>query len=134
MKKLFALILTILYLGIATGFSTYSHYCMDRYVETSLWKTDRSNCGICGMDKSKETSKKNCCKEEHKEVKLEKKHQASQYVYQQFQSFPAVVLNSAYVLPANNIWENITTAHPFSHAPPNKEYLSIYMLNCTYRI
>ncbi|MDM8174598.1 MULTISPECIES: HYC_CC_PP family protein [Olivibacter] len=134
MKKLFAFILTFVYLGIATGFSTYSHYCMDRYVETSLWKKDMSKCGVCGMNKSKQASEKNCCKEEHKQVKLEKKHQASQVVYKQFKLFQAIVPAPAYDVSMHKPVINVITGHPVSHAPPNKAYTRLYRLNCTYLI
>lgn len=134
MKKLFAFILIFLYLGIATGFSTYSHYCMDRYVGTTLWQKDMSKCGICGMSKTKHASKKNCCKEEQKQVKLEKSHHASEFAFKQLQEFSSIILPTSYARQSISAIINITAEFPNSNAPPSKEYNSIYILNCTYLI
>ena|GEM_PF-284056 len=133
-KKLFAFILTFLYLGIATGFSTYSHYCMDRYVETTLWQKDRSKCGVCGMDKTKHADKKKCCKEEHKQVKLEKDHQAAEYAFKQLQLFSTIILPTAYAIQPSKAMVCLTEAYPINNAPPDRAYKPIYMLHCTYLI
>ncbi|QNL49314.1 hypothetical protein H8S90_21675 [Olivibacter sp. SDN3] len=134
MKKLFAFILAFLYLGIATGFSTYTHYCMDRYVETTLWQIDMSKCGACGMSKDKSSAEKKCCKEEHKQLKLEKDHKAATEIsYKYLQELPAILLHTDVLRPAKTL-TNIAIDYPFSHAPPDKAYHTIYMLNCIYRI
>lgn len=93
-----------------------------------------SNCGVCGMSKTKHASKKNCCKEEHKQVKLEKNHHPSAYAYKQFHELTAIILPTSYGDTAIPIVINITEELPNSNAPPNKEYSSIYILNCTYLI
>lgn len=132
-KKLFAFILAFLYLGIATGFSTYTHYCMDRYVETTLWQKHMNKCGACGMSKDK-SSEKDCCKEEHKELKLEKDHKAAtELSYKYLQELPAILLRVDVLHPIKTL-TNIAIDYPFSHAPPSKAYDIIYMLNCIYRI
>ncbi|WP_345234903.1 HYC_CC_PP family protein [Olivibacter ginsenosidimutans] len=133
MKKAFALILTFLYLGIATGFSTYSHYCMDRYVETTFWQKDMGKCGICGMEKSN-SKKKNCCKEEHKQVKLEKNHQAAEWAFQQFSPLATAILPTNYALHPSKALINLTVSHPVNNAPPYSGYPSLYVRHCTYLI
>ena len=107
---------------------------MDRYVETTLWQKDMSKCGICGMSKTKHAAKKNCCKEEHKQVKLEKDHQAAEFVYKQLQELSSIILPTSYAEQIIPVVRNIAKEFPNSHAPPNKEYNSIYILNCTYLI
>lgn len=93
-----------------------------------------NKCGVCGMSKSKSVEKKNCCKEEYKQVKLDKNHQAAEQFAKQFQTFAAVMpFSTPAGMPAPALI-NILEALPVSHAPPNKAYNSIYMLNCIYRI
>lgn len=130
---MFTLILSIVYLGIATGFSTYSHYCMDKYVETTLWQQDMSHCGICGMSKNKSSQKK-CCKEEHKQVKLEKDHKAAEQISKQFQTFATDTHFPAYAIQPTAALVNTTEKLPLSNAPPHQEHDAIYMLNCSYLI
>ncbi len=133
-KRVFAFILTLLYLSIATGFNTYSHYCMDRYVGTSFWQKESTTCSVCGMDKSKTSTKKHCCKEEHKQIKLEKDHQASDYVMQSFQTPFVAVLPSLLTWEAPNIQQTVSQEYPVNHGPPGKEYHSLHILHCTYLI
>ena len=133
MKKVIAFILTFLYLGIATGFSTYSHYCMDRYVETTFWQKDMGKCSICGMEQSK-SAKKNCCKEEHKQVKLEKDHQAAEWNFQQTPLFATAILPTSYAIQPGLRLVNLAIHLPVNNAPPTDTYLPIYVRHCTYLI
>ncbi len=57
------------------GATLHTHYCMDEYVETTLFENKNGKCGKCGMKEDPE--KKGCCKDEHKEFKLKTDHQKS---------------------------------------------------------
>jgi len=48
------------------------HYCMGKLAEVQLWHNDNTKkCSKCGNEQGK-TCSRDCCKDEHKTVKLEK--------------------------------------------------------------
>ena len=79
-----------------------------------------------------EKNKKGCCKDEHKQLKIEKVQQKTNYDYNfSFKSFPAIFTTSAYYSSAEKkITKNLLKAN----APPPKQGAPIYILNCTYQI
>src|SRR5688572_30125687 len=76
MKKLVVTILAFLYLSASVGATVHLHYCMDKLVNVGLWHKEEKQCGKCGMEKSDENNK-GCCKDEHKQVKLENDHKGT---------------------------------------------------------
>jgi len=137
MKKFLAIILSFFYLGIATGFTTYSHYCMDRYAGTSLWNKASNTCSLCGMALNADASHqdgKGCCKSEQKQIKLDQVHQAGETAKQQLSVFTAVVPTPAYTQQQGPALYQGATASPFSHAPPKAYLPPIYILHCVYLI
>jgi hypothetical protein len=131
MKKFFAAILAVLYLGTSTGTTVYMHYCMGRVVEWGLRESNSSKCSKCGMKKKPEASK-GCCRDEHKQVKIDKDQKASPG----FQLSGIVlelvsVIYSDYVvslLPA--LSENFQK----SHDPPPGYWHPLYIIHCVFRI
>jgi hypothetical protein len=76
MKKLLSAMLALLYLGTSVGATVELHYCMGRLVEWSLWHKDNSICSNCGMEKKHELTK-GCCKDEYKQIKIDKDQKLS---------------------------------------------------------
>lgn len=132
MKKFFVTILAVLYLATTTGATVQMHYCMDKLVELNLWNSEKDQCGNCGMETNQQTDN-GCCKDEHKQVKLENDHYKSGVVFQAMQV-------SAVALPVyfNQIppvtFSSVTEENPRSHAPPRSCALAIYKRNCVFRI
>ena len=73
MKKILAALVLLTYLAFSSGIVVSLHYCMDRFDSVAFGASDEDECGKCGMDKS-ETNDNGCCKDEHKQLKLDVDH------------------------------------------------------------
>ena len=100
MKKFLILILTFAYLATTTGATVHMHYCMDKLVELNLWHSEKDQCNNCGMDKSETKDDKGCCKDEHKQVKVDKDHYTSDVAFQAMQIAAAALPVSFIEIPA----------------------------------
>jgi hypothetical protein len=131
MKKLFVAILAILYMGTSTGVTVELHYCMGKLVEWTLGHNDNSLCGNCGMEK-KSGSASGCCKDEYKQLKIDKDQKRSVNIFQ---------LNET-LTEATPINLNFSILYLFSspatftkiNAPPPGCGIPLTLLNCIFRI
>lgn len=131
MKKILIAILSILYIGTASGATVQLHYCMGELVNLSIGHDESNACDNCGMEKDG-AGKNDCCKDEQKQIKLEK----DQKVAESFQAMQLIatavpVSAIAYTLP--NV-TSVTEQNPCSNAPPLTDATSLYIRNCTFRI
>ncbi len=127
MKKLFAAFITVLYLGLSSGFAVNVHYCMGKIVSQKLNPEKTGKCGKCGM-----TNKGGCCEDELTLLKINDSHQAnySSYTFQQsfqlipqdYTHFQAVPL---YISPITSVQYSL---------PPEATYPSLYLLYKVFRI
>ena len=131
MLKLVITILSFVYLASAVGTTVHYHYCMDKLVEAGLWHNDNKKCGKCGMEKSHEKNK-GCCKDEHKQYKLENDHKGSQ-AYQLTELAPVFLPATQFELPYIKL-PTVTEQNPLSHAPPRNGGKTVYILNRVFRI
>jgi hypothetical protein len=53
---------------------------MGKLAELSLWQTKNKTCGKCGMEKA-DTKDNGCCKDEHKQLKLDDDHKQAEGSY-----------------------------------------------------
>jgi hypothetical protein len=133
MKKLIVAILAVLYLGTSSGATLHLHYCMGKLVGMDLWSRSDNTCGKCGMKKSAKAGK-DCCKDEHKIIKLEKDHTAAVFLAQMQELSggalqPVVYSNfAAAQLPA------LAVSYPVSHAPPRTGSTPLFVRNCVFLI
>ena len=131
MKKLVVTILALLYITASIGATVHLHYCMDKLVDWGLGHNDKEKCSNCGMKKIEE-KENGCCKDEHKQVKLENDHKGAA-IYQlselSFAVLPIPVFEQSYI----NV-STITEQNPLSHAPPRSGELAVYIRNCIFRI
>jgi hypothetical protein len=132
MKRALLILLSVFYLGIASGATVHFHYCMGELVRLGLTEPKESNCNTCGMT-PKEGSKKSCCKSDYKQAKVDKS-QKNTPSYFEFKQMPVVVVNAM-------IWETSQNPVPFelgkaalSNAPPEGLPVPVFIRNCTYRI
>ena len=132
MKKFLATILAVLYLATTTGATVHLHYCMDKLFELNLWASEQDECSKCGMETSQQTDN-GCCKDEHKQVKLENDHFKSAVA---FLAMP--LTETALPVHFNEIspvlFSSVSEENPRSHAPPRSCGLAIYKRNCIFRI
>lgn len=114
------------------GATVHIHYCMGSFVEWSLAENKDSKCGKCGMKEV--TTKKGCCKDEKKEIKLKIDQQKSSV-----KVFENTFFSPAFLVPlvcyktfvANNFAKfNYCNYHP----PPNIYNKNLQVLYCTFLI
>lgn len=132
MKKLIVAILSFLYISTSTGATVQMHYCMGKLVDWSIGHGDEKNaCDNCGMEKDGK-GKNDCCKDELKQLKIEKDQKAAATF--------ELTLSLATALPASYPVYNfsgitsVAEEFPLSNAPPRSPQLAVYIRNCTFRI
>lgn len=129
MKKILVLILAVLYMASSTGATFHMHYCKGKLVDVALWHGEQEDCEKCGPE-ADNTCAKNCCKDEHKTVKLEKDQQIKESsVHPDEAAFITVKTD----FPAQQI-SPITNSYTISYTPPRPYLIATYILHCTFRI
>jgi len=57
------------------GATVHLHFCMNKFISWNFTETENKTCGKCGMKES--ATKKGCCKDEVKQLKIDNDHQKS---------------------------------------------------------
>lgn len=138
MKRILATILAFLYLSTSMGATIHLHYCMGKLISWGLIDQETKNCTFCGMVKKTTandgvSANKNCCKDEHKEIKTEKDQKATSAEFQFFKLTPDAAAIHFFSLPAFRI-SSITLENPTANAPPIFGVKPIFLLNRNFRI
>ena len=130
MKRFLAAILALLYLGTSIQATIQLHYCMGRLVEWTLRHQDNSRCGKCGMEKKPE-SNSGCCRDEYKNLKVDKDQKLSDNNIQLNEAIDAPVK-----IPNYSISFSILSHQGFTkvNGPPLKCNTSLNILQCVFRI
>jgi hypothetical protein len=131
MRQILLAILGFLYLTSTVGATVHFHYCMDKLVDSGLWRNEDKKCGKCGMDKSQE-KENGCCKDEQKQVKVETEHKGVSH-YQLNDAGIAILPALLFETPDTKI-STVTEHNPLSHAPPRCGDIAVYIQNCVFRI
>ena len=131
MKRLFAWLLAIIYLFSSIGATMRLHYCMGRLVEWKFGESTSSTCSRCGM-KKKPGSASGCCKDEYRQIKVEKAQKPTENYFQFPETITAIThINSAYSI----LFSPVSTANFAKiNAPPPHYNSSLNVLHCVYRI
>lgn len=111
------------------GTTIHMHFCTDKLVGWSLWYSDKDKkCSDCGMKEKKGA----CCKDEHKQVKLNTVHQKSATA-QNIQFIDDTVLATP---NADFSVKGIAKSKTFrvTNAPPKIPGERLYILNSAYLI
>src|SRR5258705_11087377 len=141
MKKFLATILAVIYLSTSMGATVHLHYCMDKLVAWGFGEKgmNKKSCPYCGMTKATNTDKhcgkesKGCCKDEQKQVKIEKDQKVSEpgFVFNklfiQSSSHASIKINCIYIFSPS-------LEYPLTHAPPQTRNVSLFVRNCIFRI
>ena len=127
MKKLFTVLLLIIYFTVSTGFVVSMHYCMNELSSAKIGDHADDYCDKCGME-----TDGRCCWDEVKVVKLQFQHTIAKLIQAAF-SVPVVPVNhTAFLLaPLNNFTPD--TDNTIAHSPPLPEQ-DTYLKNCVFRI
>ena len=105
------------------------HYCMGELQDWGFTKSETKTCGNCGMDKSE---KDGCCKDEQKQVKIEKAQKAGNSF--QFANVAVAVASVGFLPFTVPSTPAVAEAHPPVHAPPKTGKSPVFVLNCNFRI
>lgn len=130
-KRLFIILLALLYLGVSSGATLHYQYCMGKLVKVSLGQGHTKKCHICGMERqAKDYSK--CCTDKHQVLKSDKSiavpyTQFGQSTYAILPSLPVLKLLQYDVTP-------LRISYPTDHAPPSGNGVPIFLRNCIFRI
>jgi hypothetical protein len=130
MKKLFITILAVFYLGVSSGATVHFHYCMGELINWGLEQDKSTDCSNCGMDKTKADG---CCKEQHKEIKVDKSHQAFKTAFHFQQTIQAVLISHLHKNWEEALPISLIVEYPVTNGPP-RPATPIFIKNCTYRI
>lgn len=106
------------------------HYCMDKLVSLGLNKSDEKECSNCGMEKA---GKDGCCKDDHKQVKIESDQKTTESSIFLFNHISDVTIVP---FAEFQIGSSIASSFrlPFSNGPPKHRATSIYLANRVFRI
>lgn len=128
MKKLLVLVLLTLYMGSSTGATFSMHYCKGRLVAVEMAEVIAGHCPKCGGEE-----KTDCCKSEHRTVKLEKDQKPVENAHK---LLPAATpaLPVSFMMPVQAYPVPAVAGRPVCHAPPDAHKVHPVILHCTFRI
>ncbi|HEX5153927.1 MAG TPA: hypothetical protein VFW07_20920 [Parafilimonas sp.] len=129
MKKIFAVILCIVYGVASSGATVNFHYCMGKFTGWDINADALHKCSNCGMEKEK---KKGCCNDEQATIRLKRNQLAStindvpcnQFFYIQHH-YP--FLRQPVLTSDKDVFQSL-------HKPPLIRNLSPLILHCVFRI
>ena len=132
MKKLITLFFLLIYSFATVGATVRVHYCMEKFVGFELFHSNsaKDKCAKCGMKKS--TTKKACCKDETKQIKIEKEYKLTESVNK-----PVLLFSQKLVgLKTFSLAVSLEKVFKFYHAPSRSlaKTVPIYVFDCTYLI
>ena len=127
MKKLFTVVILLIYFTVSTGFVVSMHYCMNEFDSASIGETGDNECDRCGME-----TDGSCCWDDVKVVKLQFQHTIAKLVQAQF-STPATEAATASVFDISAISELTPKKYFVAHSPPLGKQ-DTYLFNCVFRI
>jgi hypothetical protein len=130
-KKLVVIILLFVYSLETVGFTVHYHYCMNDLVGWDYTKKDNKKCVKCGMSESK--TKKGCCKDEAKQLKLDTDHQKSTITHE-FDFFQFVANVPNYFDYKDIFCKNSKIKNTIARPPPIYAKLDYNILYCVFRI
>ena len=129
MKKVFAIIIAVIYLAVSSGFVVEIHHCMGTVAGASLNLAGSNNtCGKCGMEKGS----KKCCKDELKLVKLPDAQKPVNGALQLI--VPTAISYHSYYNNTVPVTGQAAFGMPAVHAPPGHLTTSRCILHCVFRI
>lgn len=132
MKKLAAAILAIIYISTSSGAVIHLHYCMGKLVKTELGHSKEDKCGKCGM-KNTDAENSGCCKDEYRQIKIEKDQKITEPALQIMHS-AAAEMPASFIQIFCHDFSSCTEKNIFSHVPLRSEGVAIYIRNCVFLI
>jgi len=138
MKKVLATILAFVYLSSSMGATIHLHYCMGKLASWGLIDHESKNCPQCGMAKKSYDSqcmaaKKNCCRDEHKQLKTDKDQKLFSSEFFKYNPLSkSIALNEPAI--ENLMAFSIPIEYPNTNAPPLFDKLPRFIVFRNFRI
>lgn len=131
LKKFVTILLLIVYSTTSIGATVHLHFCMDKFVGWNLTHNENEKCGKCGM--KEDATKKGCCKDEHKQLKIDS-DQKSSSVASFMEVFQVPILLQP--LYNYNFQENKfkKVTNTYFHPPPLLPIQKLNILYCSFLI
>ena len=130
MKKILVAILLFTYAFAASGASVELHYCMGKLIGVDFDHASKNECRNCGM---KAKPKGGCCNTKQIQVNVDQEQQAAynniHLSNDHFVVIPVYLIGDDTLADVNN-----DAGFPSIHAPPLINPVSVYLLNCNFRI
>lgn len=138
MKKVLATILAVIYLSTSMGATVHLHYCMGKLVAWGLLDHSDKNCSFCGMQNMQtvegcQVVKKDCCRDEHRQVKTDKDQKTDQSSAEWGKIIPSVAILS-YGAWTDPFVASPVQALPVVKGPPLHTGVPVFLRNCNFRI
>jgi hypothetical protein len=134
MKKFLVFILALLYIGSSTGATIHMHYCMGKLVNMGLNSESTKTCPKCPSKEKSSSCSKECCKDVHKTVKLEKDQKLADVGLK-------LIDGPSYIVSPFGLSEHISPAvsatpyvHPYIKGPPARSGVQPYILYRNFRV
>lgn len=102
---------------------------MDKLVSVNF-QDDGPECISCGMSSQKDNG---CCKDDHKQIKVDKDQAPSTYAYEASTAFAQEHV-SEYNLSPQFIYSSPVIIYPAQHAPPRGGKIPVFIRNCAFLI
>ncbi|MEO6733661.1 MAG: hypothetical protein ABIN01_20730 [Ferruginibacter sp.] len=131
MKKALITIFALLYISTSMGATIHMHYCMGKISDWGLGHNESTECGNCGMKKTKKNN--GCCKDEQKYIKNHTDQKVTE-TYFQVPEITSIELPHSRFEITRPCFITTKGQHATSHAPPLPNGLAIYIRNCIFRI
>ena len=128
MKRIIVFILSIVYVASSVGATVHLHYCMDKFVTSSLTDKEGDECDNCGMKKDD-----GCCRDEHKFIKNTTDQKTKESAIQLIQ-IVSTALSVDFADNTQYYTFSLTEKYPICHAPPLFRDSGLNILNCVFRI
>jgi hypothetical protein len=132
LKKLGIILLMFIYGVTTVGATVHLHFCMDKFIGWDLSQTQNNTCSKCGMKES--ATKKGCCKDEVKQLKIDTDHQKSSAAIFVSVFHPPIInaVPSLFEFTKAVFDEN---SNSINYSPPLLPTIQkLTVLYCTYRI
>jgi hypothetical protein len=131
MKKILAITVAFMYLGITSGLVLQIHYCMDKQVGSSVQfaEVETHTCAVCGM----QNAKNKCCHDEVKFIKLQDVHQQ---VTADYIIAPAPSVSQEFDLINTSFHAVTDSVSTCNHSPPDDDdgQPSLFIFHNLFRI
>lgn len=129
MKKLFAVILLLIYFTVSTGFVFSLHYCMGKFDSVQLGVSESEKCNKCGMHTANSDG---CCHDEVKVLKLQQDPLVAKVLLPVAAQMPVEVPLSLHLTTP---FYNYRSPEVYEHfRPPLLSEQETYLSNCVFRL